>query len=176
MTASPCTPWSIRQRSPTWPAGDDSVRAQTDQGFDLWVSLDGLRPEQAVAAIGLDPGARWSIADAGSSPAALAARHAGAIGERPTRRWSSPTATTSSRLPGSSGARAGSAGADVVGVRARIIDEAGRDLGSGVRAGGAAARLGAAPRRGYNVFGLSNSAYRSEVLRALPSDAAGRAC
>jgi len=141
----------------------DSVRSQTDQGFDLWVSLDGLRPEQAVAAIGLDPGARWSIAEAGSSPAHLRS----AMLEQLARAYAAVVLVDCDDILEASrieGARAGLAGADVVGCALRISDSAGRCLGP---------VLGLEEQQPdwerllarHNVFGLSNSAYRSEVLR-----------
>ena len=48
-----------------------SVQAQTDVDFDLWISVDGLRPDAVAHAIGEAPSARWLEARPGDSPAQL---------------------------------------------------------------------------------------------------------
>jgi hypothetical protein len=141
-----------------------SVRQQGDQDFDLWISVDGLRRDQVIAAVGEEPDARWCFASAGSSPAALRSLvltemvgiYAGIV------LVDSDDVLETSRV---SAARAGLASADVVGCALRIADAEAQPLGPVFAPGDQSSDWGDLLAR-HNVFGLSNTAYRADVLRA----------
>jgi hypothetical protein len=139
-----------------------SVGAQTDRAFDLWIGSDGL-PDDAVArAVGARVPARWIFATGGEGGgalrgrviAAMAAAHAGVVFV------DADDVLEPDRVRA---ARAALAERDVDACALRLVDAAGADLRAvlDVRDGAdAAADL---PWR--NVFGLSNTAYRSALLR-----------
>jgi hypothetical protein len=140
-----------------------SVLAQTDAAFDLCVGLDGLTPAAVARAIGMEPNARWMPAAVPTTPARVrsdAIRQL--IGD-----YDAVILVDSDDvlLPGRvAAARALLARADVTGCALEIMDNAGRPVGArfGPPAGIELAAL--LPR--CNVFGLSNTAYRTSVLRA----------
>lgn len=149
----------------------DSVRRQTDRDFDLWVALDAIAPAalrlaQAASEVGRDLPIHWVFSCAGDTPATLRQRafaclvhHYDEIVLVDADDVLQPTRVAA--------ARAALATVDVAGCALRLVDERGADLG-----------LTFAPDEGddlsallvhYNVFGLSNSAYRSAMLaRCLP--------
>jgi hypothetical protein len=153
---------------PDWYA---SVRAQTDTGFDLWISTDGLAPAEAVAAAGRPFEARWLPAAPGSSPASLRS----AALEELTSRYDAVVLVDSDDLLEATrieAARAGLAGADVVGCALRIVDAAGASLGPILGPVESSPDWGEFLAR-HNVFGLSNTAYRADLLRRclpIPAD------
>lgn len=146
-----------------------SVDAQTDRAFDLWIGVDAMRRDEVAAAMGAEPRAEWVFAERGDSPAAIRARAMARMVEcydavvfadcddilHPERVAAS---------------RAALRCADVTACALRIINEEARDLGL---------VFGPPPEDDpvellpwWNVFGLSNSVYRSEVLRrCLPAPA-----
>jgi hypothetical protein len=142
-----------------------SLRAQTDKDFELWIGLDVLTPDDVARRLGESPSARWIPAVVGETPAVLRARAIAAIVEQsdavvfvdcddelfPDRIAQARAALTRS---------------DVSACALRIIDEEGHDLGCVFKTRADEDWEEFLPR--YNVFGLSNSAYRSEVLRRLP--------
>jgi hypothetical protein len=145
-------------------AWHQSVRQQGDQDFDLWISVDGLRRDQVIAAIGEELDARWCFASAGSSPAALRSlvlkemvrMYAGVV------LVDSDDVLEASRV---SAARAGLEAADVVGCALRIADAAAQPLGPVLTPGDPCPDWADLLAR-HNVFGLSNTAYRTGVLDA----------
>lgn len=139
-----------------------SVAGQTDAEFDLWISVDGLRIEDAMSAMGARPRAIWMRAPAGASPTAIRAHAIEMMaGEYDAIVFvDSDDVLHPTRI---AAAREALAEHDVAACALRIIDAEGRDLARTFGAGETADPSALLPR--YNVFGLSNSAYRSDVLR-----------
>ncbi|HEX5436192.1 MAG TPA: hypothetical protein VFW98_03460 [Gemmatimonadaceae bacterium] len=144
----------------------DSVAAQTDRDFDLWIGVDGMTCDAVCVALGAAPAARWVIGEPGDSPARLRTRaiqrmlpHYDALLFVDCDDLLDPTRVA--------GARAALRTSDVAACALKIVDASGRDCGitfAPPTGQDAAALL---PR--YNVFGLSNTAYRTAVLaRCLP--------
>jgi hypothetical protein len=154
---------------PDWYA---SLRSQTDQDFDLWVGLDGLTPKEAGALMGGEPDVRWAPSQAGDTPATVRER----AFEQIVSRHGSVVFVDSDDvlLPDRvAAARAALEASDVAGCALHVVDEDARDTGVifGTPPGTDWADF--LPR--YNVFGMSNTAYRSETLaRCLPVPPAGR--
>jgi hypothetical protein len=143
----------------------DSLRNQTDRNFDLWVGLDGLTPDEVGSLLGEGVEAHWLVAAPGDTPAELRSR---AIEQMvgacdavlfvdsddemfPERVAAARTALTQH---------------DVAGCALRIVDEGGADTGLVFGPSGPVDWEKFLPR--YNVFGLSNTAYRADALRHLP--------
>jgi hypothetical protein len=150
-----------------------SVRAQTDTNVELWIGVDGMEPEQVLRAMGDSPVATWVVGEPGDTPAHIRATamagmlEAGCHGVIFT---DSDDTLHPSRV---AVAREALRMHDVYACALGIMDERGTELGLtfGPSAGEDAAAL--LPR--YNVFGLSNTAYRAEALRAclpVPDDCA----
>lgn len=147
-----------------------SVRQQSDRDFDVWIGLDGLTPAAVGAILGTDRDVHWVPAPAGASPARV---RAAAIQQMVSRYAAvifvdSDDVLLPTRV---AAARRMLHSADVGACALDFIDEAGAALAGrlGVAASGNAAAM--LPR--CNVFGLSNTAYRSTALRAclpLPDD------
>lgn len=143
-----------------------SVARQTDRHFDLWVGLDGLTPAQVGAATGRPLLAHWVRARAGDTAADIRQRSFEALIPRydaivfvDSDDVLHPTRVAS--------ARESLASTDVSGCALRLADAHGKDLGVVFGVPGDADLRQLLPRR--NVFGLSNSAYRTSVLeRCLP--------
>ena len=147
---------------PYLPAWHRSVGAQTDPDFDVWIGVDALDGESIAAALGPGPELRLLPQPSGSSPArvrgnsiaALLDRYAGIVFV------DSDDLLETTRV---AEARRALASADVSACALRIIDGEGRDLGLVFGDGDTADWSDFLPR--YNVFGLSNSAYGTSVLR-----------
>jgi hypothetical protein len=140
-----------------------SVLAQTDPAFDLWISVDGLTREQVVAAMGAEPDAHWSFAPPGTTPAAI--RSAG-LGEL-TEHYAGVVLVDSDDLLEPSrvaSARDDLDRADVVGCALRLVDAAGSPLGPVLAPATPEPDWSVLLSR-HNVFGLSNTAYRTATLR-----------
>ena len=140
-----------------------SVEAQTDRGFDLWLSLDGLTEAAVGDLLGHRPAATFVVAGPGSTPAQVRQQALARIADQyeAVVLVDSDDVLHSDRV---AGARAWLEGADVAACGLRLVDEAGQPMGLSLatpRNGGADAIL---PRT--NAFGLSNTAYRSDILRA----------
>lgn len=139
-----------------------SVRAQTDQGFDLWIGVDALTRDEVVAAMGADPGASMVIAPAGASPAQVRAR---AI-DHMVGSYDGIVFTDSDDLlhpTRVAAARAALEHSDVAACALRMVDAEARDLGVDFGPAEGEDPVEMLPRN--NVFGLSNTAYRTSILR-----------
>ncbi len=147
-----------------------SVQAQTDRDFDLWISLDGLTEAEVVARLGDPPAATFVAAEPGSTPAEVRQQALTRIADR----YEAVVLVDSDDLlhPDRVGAaRAWLDDADVAACGLRLVDEAGQPLGVSLATPGNGDAGSGLPRT--NAFGLSNTAYRSDVLRAsLPIPAA----
>lgn len=140
----------------------DSVHGQTDQDVRLWVGVDALDVTAVKEAMGGDPGAEWVLGRRGDTPGSLRQRALALIVERhdgvvlvdsddvlhPTR-----VATARAML------RAG----DLAACALRIVDGQGCSLDATFTLPAGTAPDVVLPRA--NVFGLSNAAYRADLLR-----------
>lgn len=143
-----------------------SVLAQDDDGFDLWVAADGVTAEQVAAAVGAPLGASWVDAVAGDTPTTLRARAMSILVERyPAIVFvDADDELEPTRI---SAARAALAEHDVSACGLLLVDEAGGGIGGVVAPASTADALEHLPM--WNVFGLSNTAYRAATLeRCLP--------
>jgi hypothetical protein len=144
----------------------ESVCCQSDQKFDLWISIDSLRIDDVTRILGVKPSANWLIASPHQSPATI--RQEGL--QQIARDYSiivlvdSDDVLYPSRIQF---ARKDLENHDVTACALRFIDDAGKDLNL-TFASSLESTLDDLLLR-TNVFGLSNSAYRSEtLLRCLP--------
>jgi len=139
-----------------------SVQAQTDQNFQVWVGLDGIEAGAVEAAIGTRLDAVWVPSKSDDTPARIRQRSLWQIMEdfdavvlvdsddilHPTRVASSRVALQTSELAA---------------CALRLVDQHRKDLGTTFTLSERAVPDNIFPRN--NVFGFSNSAYRSELLR-----------
>jgi len=147
-----------------------SVQAQTDKDFQLWIGLDGIEPKAVEDAIGAHLEAVWVRLEEGSTPAEIRQQSLARIVENfdtvvlvdsddilyPTRVEAARTALET---------------AELTACALRLVDQRRQDLGITLTLPGQAMPDDVLPR--HNVFGFSNSAYRSELLRRclpIPAD------
>jgi hypothetical protein len=147
-----------------------SVQAQADRDFQLWIGLDGIEADAVETAIGAHLEAVWVPSQPDNTPARIRQRSLEQIAEcfdavvlvdsddilHPTRVAAARTALETS---------------DLAACALRLVDHQRRDLGITFTLAGRAAQDRVLPRN--NVFGFSNSTYRSELLRQclpLPAD------
>jgi hypothetical protein len=148
-----------------------SLNAQTDTDFALWIGIDEVRVEQACSEMGAHPDdANWVQADPEDTPAQVRER---------TWRILVPEVDAvvmvdaddvmhSDRI---NSARRQIRQHDGVGCALRMVGEDRRDLGYIMPPERSASVEKAFPR--YNIFGLSNTAYRTGVLEqclSVPND------
>ena len=140
----------------------DSVSRQTDQGFQLWVGLDAMDVESAKQAMGGDPDAVWVQGRDGDTPATIRQRALARIVERHDAvvLVDSDDVMHATRV---STARAMLRTHDLVGCALRLIDERGSSMDMTFTLPADMAPEDVFPRT--NVFGLSNTAYRTDALR-----------
>jgi glycosyltransferase involved in cell wall biosynthesis len=147
-----------------------SVQAQTDRDFDLWISVDGLTETAVAAQLGNRPAATFVVAEPGSTPAQVRQQALTRIADE----YEAVVLVDSDDLlhpDRVAAARAWLAGADVTACGLRLVDEAGQPVGLSLATPDEDATDSVLPRT--NAFGLSNTAYRSDLLRAcLPIPAA----
>jgi glycosyltransferase involved in cell wall biosynthesis len=147
-----------------------SVRAQTDRNFDLWISLDGLKETEVATQLGHRPEATFVIAEPGFTPAQVRQQALTRIADQ----YDAVVLVDSDDIlhpDRVAAARASLKDAEVAACGLRLVDEAGEPLGLSLATPDEEAADAVLPRT--NAFGLSNTAYRSDVLRAcLPIPAA----
>jgi hypothetical protein len=139
-----------------------SVCRQTDCNFDLWIGIDSLSLDQVSAVMEADLRPNWLVTSDGQSPTQIRINAIKQLGNC----YSSVVFVDSDDLLHPSRVKAARASLehfDVVACALRIIDESGHDLGITFGAEKREDLDSLLPR--YNVFGLSNTAYRAEVLR-----------
>jgi hypothetical protein len=139
-----------------------SVLEQTDQDFQLWIGLDTLAIEAVKDAMGGDAKAIWVVAAPGDSPAQIRQRALAQIVEAcdGVVLVDSDDVLHASRV---ASARKALRSSDLAGCALRLVDQQGRDLGLTLGLPPHARPEDVLPRN--NVFGLSNSAFRSDLLR-----------
>jgi hypothetical protein len=139
-----------------------SISQQTDSHFDLWIGVDSLDIEEIVKAFGKELHPNWVLNSRGRSSTQLRIT---AINELALA-YSSIVFVDSDDLLDPSrieAARSYLENFGVVATALRIINETGNDLGLTFGIDHDRDIDSLMPR--YNVFGLSNTAYRAEVLR-----------
>ncbi len=143
-----------------------SVLSQTDTAFDLWVASDDVMPAEAAAAAGTTIVGSWLAAVPGDTPTTLRARAISLL----VNRYPAVIFVDSDDLlepTRVAAAREALTRCDVNACALRLVNVTDDDLGITLApavGGDAAAQLPV-----WNVFGLSNTAYRSAVLeRCLP--------
>lgn len=147
-----------------------SVQQQSDRDFQLWIGLDTLTTRAACEAMGGDPGARWLPAEPGETPVQLRQR----VWNRMLPAYNGIVMVDSDDILAPSriaAAREALAESDLAGCSLRLVDALGQTLGATLGAPSTAHATALLPR--HNVFGLSNTAYRTDLLRRclpLPAD------
>lgn len=143
-----------------------SLRAQTDQDFQLWVGLDTLGSVPVQEMLGWDRPINWVAAEPGASPAQIRQRALARIVATcdGVVLVDSDDVLHPSRV---ASARSDLQSADLAGCALRLIDQQGKDLGLNFGLPPGLAPGDVLPRN--NVFGFSNSSFRSDLLhRCLP--------
>jgi hypothetical protein len=155
---------------PFLPAWSSSVHAQTDRDFDVWIGVDGLDPDRLAAQAPVPSGASWIVGPPGASPSEVRQRAIALLIDEydglvfvDSDDWLLPDRIES--------ARGALRRHDVTACALRIVDGQGRDLGLVFGPTGLVDWSAFLSR--YNAFGLSNAAYRTEVLRRIPPAPAG---
>jgi hypothetical protein len=147
-----------------------SVLEQTDQDFQLWIGLDTIGIDAVKDAMGVDPNATWVAAPSGDTPAQVRQRALARIVETcdGVVLVDSDDVLHPSRV---ASARAALQTSDLAACALRLVDPEGRDLGLTFGLPLQERPDDVLPRN--NVFGLSNSSFRSDLLRrCLPIPAA----
>lgn len=139
-----------------------SVRAQTDQDFQLWIGLDGIEAGAVETAIGAHLEVVWVPSEPGNTPARIRQRSLAQIVEDfdAVVLVDSDDILHPSRV---AAARTALETCELAACALRLVDQHRQDLGTIVTLPEGAVPDNILPRN--NVFGFSNSAYRSELLR-----------
>jgi hypothetical protein len=139
-----------------------SVQSQTDKDYQLWIGLDAISIEAAMEAMGSDPKATWVPAAPGDTPAQVRQR----AFERIVKTCDGVVLVDSDDMLHDSrvaAAREALRTSDLAGCALRLVDQQGKDLDLTLGLSPTAVPESVFPRN--NVFGLSNSAFRSDLLR-----------
>lgn len=150
----------------------ESVLMQNDQNFDIWIGVDHLLVSDVISALGVNPGATWILADEGDSPAQIRQKAIAKI----VNRYPAVVLVDSDDMLEPTrveAAREYLESSDVNGCAMYIVDEQGHSLEGIFKPPNELNVDELLPRN--NVFGLSNTAYRSKILRQclpIPNDCA----
>lgn len=139
-----------------------SVIAQTDSNFDIWIGVDGLDVSYIIEGMGTDPCAIWVIANKGDTPAQIRGKAIKKIVDE----YYAVIFVDSDDILETTRVEAAKKYleiGDVNGCAMHIIDEKGRDLGIVFRPPNGIDITKILPRK--NIFGLSNTAYRTKILK-----------
>jgi hypothetical protein len=144
------------------PAWYESVRRQTDKDFQLWIALDGLHADAVEEMLGVRPQATWVLAGPGDTPAQVRERALARIVEScdAVVLVDSDDVLHPTRV---AAAREGLRDSDVTGCALRLVDESGHALDLLLELPPTIRPANVLPR--HNIFGLSNSSFRSDLLR-----------
>ena len=143
-----------------------SVVGQADQDFELWIGLDALSVDAARAAMGGDPDAIWVLGHDRDTPGSLRQRALAQIVERHSAvvLVDSDDVMHATRV---ATAREMLRRDDMVACALRLVDEHGSSLDATFGLPPGVTTDAVFPHT--NVFGLSNTAFRSSMLkRCLP--------
>src|SRR6185437_15627030 len=149
-----------------------SVRAQTDQDFDVWISLDDVTEREVFAVIGEPAHVTWRMAPPNATPSAVRQDALAAMVDAYDGIVAADIddVMLPSRVAAS---RASLDDADITACALDVIDESGRELGVKF-VPPADLRLDTMLPR-WNVFGFSNVVWRTDMLRrCLPIPASCR--
>ncbi len=147
-----------------------SLRGQTDQDFQLWIGLDSLTAAAAEQAMGGRPEAIWVSGESGDTPAQVRQR----AWEQMVRHHEGVVLVDSDDVlhpTRVAAARRALSSSDVAGCALRLVDERNRNLDLVMQLPEGTAPADILPR--HNLYGLSNSAYRCDVLAqclSIPAD------
>lgn len=147
-----------------------SVEEQTDRDFQLWIGLDGIDADTIETGMGTTLDAVWVSSRPDNTPARIRQRSLAQIVEEfdAVVLVDSDDILHPTRV---AAARADLQRSDLAACALRLIDHQREDLGTTLTLPEHAVPENILPRN--NVFGFSNSAYRSELLRQclpLPAD------
>ena len=139
-----------------------SVLAQTDQDYRLWVGVDALGVEAVKSAAGAEIEAEWVVAAGRQTPAQIRQKALARVVETcdAVVLVDSDDVLHASRVKA---ARDTLQAGDLVGCALRLVDQQGRDLSATFGLPPCTSANEIFPRN--NVYGLSNSAFRSDLLR-----------
>lgn len=139
-----------------------SVSRQTDCDFQLWIGLDAIGIEEVVDEVGGDLNATWVCAESGDTPAQVRQRALAQIVDcfDGVILVDSDDVLLETRV---AAARADLQRGDLVGCALNLVNQAGEPMRMTMGLPFAASADGVLPR--HNIFGLSNSAFRTELLR-----------
>lgn len=139
-----------------------SLRQQTDQDFHLWIGLDMLTRQSVKKMLGSDLKAKWVVAFSGATRAQIRHQALAEIVEvcPAVVLVDSDDMLHPSRV---AAARVSLQSSELSGCALRLIDQQGKDLGLTFGLPPQLAPEDVFPRN--NVFGFSNSAFRSDLLR-----------
>lgn len=139
----------------------ESVRAQTDSQFDLWIGIDDLDVDEACAAMGVRPEANWVRAEPGDTPVQVRERtwralipHADAVVMVDADDVMRPRRVEHARRQISE--------CDIGACALQLVDEEGKEIDCVMPPSKYETPEGVLPR--HNIFGLSNTIYRTQVL------------
>jgi hypothetical protein len=139
-----------------------SVQAQTDQDFQLWIGLDGIEAGAVETAIGAHLQAVWVPSQLGNTPARIRQQSLAEIVEDfdavvlvDSDDILHPTRVASARVSLQT--------AELAACALRLVDQNRQALGTALTLPDRTVPDDILPRN--NVFGFSNSAYRSKLLR-----------
>lgn len=139
-----------------------SVQEQTDQDFQLWVGLDQIKPSEVECAIGAPLGAVWVSATPRSTLAQIREQALARI----VNDFDAVVLVDSDDIlhpTRVAAARASLEDSELTACALRLVDHQRQDLGKTFTLPRLMNPDEILPRN--NVFGFSNSAYRSELLR-----------
>lgn len=143
-----------------------TLKQQSDMNFDLWIGVDGLLLDDVQGIIGEELPVNWIVASSGATPAEVRQQ---AISEMLSDYEAVVFVDSDDLLLPTRvvAARNALMQDEVNGCALALVDGDGNDLNVLFRPRDAVTAVANLPRT--NVFGLSNSAYRVEVLkRCLP--------
>jgi hypothetical protein len=139
-----------------------SVSRQTDCDFQLWIGLDAIGVEEVVDIVGNDVDATWVCAEPGDTPAQVRQRALAKIVDHcdGVILVDSDDILHETRV---AAARAGLQRGDLVGCALNLVTQTGEPMRITMGLPSAVPVDSVLPR--HNIFGLSNSAFRTELLR-----------
>ena len=139
-----------------------SVSRQTDCDFQLWIGLDAIGVEEVVDIVGDDVNAIWVFAESGDTPAQVRQRALAQIVDHcdGVILVDSDDILHETRV---AAARADLERGDLAGCALNLVNQTGEPMCMTMGLPSAKSVDGVLPR--HNIFGLSNSAFRTELLR-----------
>lgn len=139
-----------------------SVREQTDQDFQLWIGLDGIESSAVERAVGTQLGVVWVRSEPDNTPARIRQRSL----EQIVRDFDAVVLVDSDDIlhpTRVASARKALRTSELAACALRLVGKHSQDLGTTLTLPRRVVPENILPRN--NVFGFSNSAYRSELLR-----------